>query len=138
MREITHDLIDDARGGRSREVRDMTHATGRSSGRIRSDAIRIAMASALCVATTFSFADAAAQSICLPRKELGKQLERTFSEQPLAYGVTEDGALLEVFSSHDGLTWTLVITVASGQSCVLATGDSWTTLPVRLTRDLPV
>lgn len=116
----------------------MTHLTWRSRDRIRSNVIRMATAGTLGIAATFPLTEAAAQSICLPRKELGKQLEQSFSEQALAYGVTEDGALLEIFSSRDGLTWTLVVTVASGQSCVLATGDSWTTLPVRLTRDLPV
>lgn len=116
----------------------MTHLKPRSRDRIRFDAIRFAAAGALYLAATSPLADAVAQTICLPRKELGKRLEQSFSEQPFAYGVTEDGALLEVFSTRDGLTWTLVITSASGQSCVLATGDSWTTLPVRLKRELPV
>ena len=96
------------------------------------------MAGVLCVAAMFPFAGADAQTVCLSRKVLGTQLERTFSERPFAYGVTDDGALLEIFSTRDGLTWTLVITLANGQSCVLATGESWTTLQARVTRELPV
>ncbi len=90
-------------------------------------AIFVAALVPLALATLTLSADA--QLVCLPRTDLVKELERKFFEKPLAYGVTDSGTLLEIFSSRDGITWTLVVTGPNGRSCVMASGDSWTTLP---------
>ncbi len=58
-------------------------------------------------------------------RESQKQLDSRFSESQVAIGLATNGQLLEVFSTGDGSTWTIVITKPDGMSCVLTTGEGW-------------
>lgn len=73
---------------------------------------------------------AGGQPACFDRTALFAQLDADFAEAPIALGLTDDGALLEVVASPDGRTWTIALTLANGASCVLATGIGWETIPV--------
>ena len=42
---------------------------------------------------------------------------------------TDNGALLELFATADGATWTALVTRANGMSCVVMNGDSWQYTP---------
>ena len=75
----------------------------------------------------FPFNPAAAQQTCGERDKFMNKLERTFAEHPIAMGLTEKGAVLEVFASQHG-SWTFLITLPSGLTCVVASGQSWETL----------
>ncbi len=57
--------------------------------------------------------------------EMMKQLDGRFSESQVAIGLASNGQLIEVFSTGDGSTWTIVITKPDGMSCVLTTGEAW-------------
>ena len=48
-----------------------------------------------------------------------------FSEAPVAIGLTREGHVMEVFSSPDGETWTIVITLPNGTSCMIGAGKHW-------------
>ncbi len=66
---------------------------------------------------------------CLPRAEMLRQLALKYQEAPIAAGLTEtNNIMVEVFSTSDGATWTLVITNVNGTSCVIANGFGWRTL----------
>ena len=58
-----------------------------------------------------------------------QDLKDEFQELQGAYGLVGDKAILELFLSPQGATWTLVITDVSGKSCILAAGDSWEQKP---------
>ena len=73
------------------------------------------------------FNPAAAQQACGERTKFMNKLEETFAERPIAMGLTEKGAVLEVFASQHG-SWTFLITMPSGLTCVVASGRSWETL----------
>jgi hypothetical protein len=62
---------------------------------------------------------------CAPRPELLKQLAKQFHEQPAALGLTSNGSLIEVLTSDDGETWTIMISQPNGSSCLVAAGASW-------------
>ena len=70
-------------------------------------------------------AAATASPPCAPRPELLKQLSKRFNEQPVALGLTNSGSLIEVLTSDDGSTWTIMITQPNGPSCLVAAGASW-------------
>ncbi len=75
---------------------------------------------------------AAAQEAQVPwleRAEIVGQLAARYSEAPTALGLTSDGAVIELFATADGATWTLVITLPNGLSRVVATGESWIKRP---------
>lgn len=62
---------------------------------------------------------------CASRDALAKALELSHGEVPISGGVHGTKHLLEVFSSPDNATWTIVVTETSGVSCVVASGTSW-------------
>ena len=70
-------------------------------------------------------ASASAQSVCTTHPEMAKQLKSRYSEAPVAIGLAVNAGVIEVFSTGDGATWTMVLTLPDGMSCVMATGEAW-------------
>lgn len=68
---------------------------------------------------------AEAQSLDLPRTELVEQLGAQYAEAQAAVGVTDAGGVMEVFTTSDGSTWTLVLTNPDGTSRIIAAGETW-------------
>jgi hypothetical protein len=62
---------------------------------------------------------------CVKRADLIKHLAAKYHEAPAAVGVADNGALLEVFASKSGETWTVMVTMPNGISCMVATGQQW-------------
>jgi hypothetical protein len=67
--------------------------------------------------------------LCHDHADLAGQLERVNSEHPVALGLQTDGSLLEVFSSRDGQTYTVVVTRSDGWSCIVSVGENFEMLP---------
>ncbi|HYD99834.1 MAG TPA: hypothetical protein VEH84_10655 [Alphaproteobacteria bacterium] len=67
--------------------------------------------------------------MCQKRTMIVDQLSGRFSEQPKAVGVTSNGGIVELLSSQDGSTWTLLVTMPDGISCLLAAGVDWIDSP---------
>ncbi len=72
-------------------------------------------------------ANASAQVPCNQRTEIVTQLAGKYKEVPVAIGVTSKGHLVEVLSSENGRTWTIIVTTPDGMSCVVSFGESWHT-----------
>ncbi len=69
---------------------------------------------------------AAAQQVpCAPRDGVLSHLESKYGEVPVAVGVTSAGGLVEVLTTGDGLTWTIIVTLPNGISCMVAAGEGW-------------
>ena len=66
-----------------------------------------------------------AQPACGPRAIMLDWLAANFREAPVALGVTTMGYLMELVTSPDGDTWTLMVTNPRGLSCLLAAGENW-------------
>lgn len=52
-------------------------------------------------------------------------LAKKYGEVPVAIGVTSTGGLIEVLTSSDGSTWTIIISSPNGTSCLVASGEGW-------------
>ncbi len=76
--------------------------------------------------TGFAATSSLAQGACAPRGDLARLLSQRHSEAPVALGLASNGNLMEVFASKLGETWTLVMSMPNGNSCVVAAGESWT------------
>jgi phage/plasmid primase-like uncharacterized protein len=63
--------------------------------------------------------------LCQPNHKLRAYLETKYREQVTAYGVTNNGNLLEILTSKDGETWSLVLLQPNGKACLLAAGEGW-------------
>jgi hypothetical protein len=59
------------------------------------------------------------------RDEIVAQLGARYKETPVAGGIASNGNVLEVFSSADGLSWTIIVTRPDGMSSVIAEGEGW-------------
>ena len=68
---------------------------------------------------------AAAPMYCGPRNDVVAKLADSHHEQPASVALTNDGQLLEVLKSDNGLAWTMLITTPQGLSCVVADGNDW-------------
>jgi hypothetical protein len=80
---------------------------------------------------SFQVTDASAQNACFERGALMKHLDGKFKEAPVAAGLAANGSVLEVFTSPDGVTWTIVLTQPDGATCVMASGESWMGIPLK-------
>ena len=79
------------------------------------------IALALIGITTPSFA----QSACGDRSIILNSLSDKYKEEPSAMGLSHSGSVVEVLMSPTGNTWTLLMTMPSGQSCLVASGEHW-------------
>ena len=73
---------------------------------------------------------AKAQNICTARDEVLGHFDSKYSEAPVAMGLANNGGVIEVLSSGSGNTWTIIITMPNGVTCLLAAGESWESLPL--------
>lgn len=84
---------------------------------------RAAVALALIAATPG--AEAEERAACAARDKVIKRLSEQFGETLKSLGVHKDDAVIEVYSSDDTGTWTILVTRTDGISCLLAAGQRW-------------
>lgn len=98
--------------------------------RVRSPAGRASALAALTIIGALASAPGHTQGMpepCGDWAELTRHLEEGFGEVLVGAGVDNSGRLmLEVYASESG-TWTVVVTVAGGPSCIKAAGQGWQT-----------
>ena len=62
-------------------------------------------------ALTMASAEVAAQPSCNQRDSVIGHLAQKYREAPIAIGVTNQGGLVEVLSTGDGKTWTIIVSM---------------------------
>ncbi len=62
---------------------------------------------------------------CSQRDDVLAQLGNKYKEAPSAVGLANNGGLIEVLTSDDGATWTIIVSMPNGTSCLLAAGENW-------------
>ena len=66
---------------------------------------------------------------CGDRAALIKVLNERYKEKPRALGLSSKGtAVFEIYTSKSG-TWTIVMTMTNGATCIMAAGHSWEDSP---------
>ena len=88
-------------------------------------AVVVAVGATLVSGIALASRPAIAQSASLPRADVVEQLGAQYAETQAAVGVTDEGGVIEVFTTDDGSTWTLVLTTPDGTSRVIAAGETW-------------
>lgn len=94
---------------------------------------------ALIVAAVIGAQPAAAQAAsaapqCGAREAVLDRLSSKYDEHPVSIGVTATGSLLEVLASPEG-TWTIIVTVPGGPTCLVSSGEGWHNAPVQIAQD---
>ena len=73
-----------------------------------------------------SAAPADAQQLqCSQRAIVLTTLSDKYAEKPVAMGLASNGGVLEVLSNNEGGTWTIIVTMPNGVSCMVAAGENW-------------
>lgn len=73
---------------------------------------------------------AAQQQHCAPREHVIERLETRYGETRHAFGLAANGALMEFWANVDTESWTFTVSSASGQMCIIATGENFRTMEV--------
>lgn len=89
----------------------------------------ILLIGAVLVAMFLFSSGALAQSACAERTEVLEQLANKYKEQPRVMGVANNGGVIEILTSPTG-SFTIIITMPNGVSCLVAAGESFEILPV--------
>lgn len=84
----------------------------------------IAAGIAFALALTAVAGAAQAEMLCGEREQIVHELKKTWQEDRTAIGLSNNGGVLEVFSSEEG-TWTLLLTMPEGQTCMIGAGEHW-------------
>ncbi len=66
---------------------------------------------------------------CDQRARVLGHLAQKYKEMPVAIGVTTSGGMVEVLTTGDGGTWTIILSNPNGTSCLVAAGEGWRALP---------
>lgn len=82
---------------------------------------------------SIAYAGAArAAAACQERAAVLAKLARDYSETPVAIGMASNGGVLEVLAAKaGGATFTIIVTMPNGMSCMLASGESFEMLPAQ-------
>lgn len=81
---------------------------------------------ALMLATQHAFAEA--NTTCAPRDQVLERLATAYGETRQSIGLAANNAVLEVFASTESGSWTITVTLPTGQTCVVASGIAFETL----------
>jgi len=66
-----------------------------------------------------------AMPACARRTVVLEYFKKKYREEPVALGLANDGRVLEVLTTRTGSTWTIIMTLPDGRSCVVAAGEGW-------------
>lgn len=104
--------------------------------RLNASILALALAAPLTVAaaTAISSAEAAQGPQCAPREALLQSLSKNYDEAPVNVGVTSTGSLIEVLASPGG-SWTILVTIPGGPTCMVSSGEGWRSAPLQVAQD---
>lgn len=104
-----------------KHLEDRTRKMARNSTTVLFTAAMVMVASGAAAQTQMS---------CSQHSKVVGQFATSYQEVPVAGGLTEDGRLIEVLSSGDGKTWTIIISKSNGETCVMMAGEGWKKLNI--------
>lgn len=79
--------------------------------------------------TALGSAEKQDDSNCGQRTTVLDYLSTKYSEKPIAMGIAANGGLIEVLTSIEGTTFTIIVTMPEGETCMVAAGEGWENLP---------
>jgi hypothetical protein len=67
---------------------------------------------------------------CATRETIVDYLAREYAEHPVAMGLANSGGVIEVLTNAAGTSWTILLTKPDGETCMVAAGEGWESLPM--------
>jgi len=107
----------------------------RPQGRKAAAAAPVLALAGLVLTAPLAVAEPAAQvSQCAAREAIIERLSVKYEEAPVSLGITATGSLLEVLASPSG-SWTIILTLPGGPTCLVTSGEGWRDAPIQLVED---
>lgn len=78
---------------------------------------------AMMLATQHAFAQQARN--CAPRDSVLERLSSRYGESRQSVGLASNNAVIETFASLETGTWTIVVTLNNGMTCLMAAGQGF-------------
>ncbi len=66
--------------------------------------------------------------VCGQRASIIGRLAEKYREAPVAVGVNSAGNMVEILTADDGGTWTIIVSLPNGTSCLIDAGEGWRAL----------
>ncbi|WP_299028384.1 hypothetical protein [uncultured Sulfitobacter sp.] len=82
-------------------------------------------AAAVVYLATTSQVAAQSQRNCGPRDAVVERLAEGYGETRQSVGIGSNNAMVEVFASEETGSWTILVTMPTGVSCLVASGQSF-------------
>jgi hypothetical protein len=73
--------------------------------------------------------NAQAAETCGERQAVIAQLQARYGETRQAIGLGGNNAVMEVFASAETGSWTILVTLPTGRTCLIAAGEAFEALP---------
>ncbi|WP_147127022.1 hypothetical protein [Shimia ponticola] len=86
------------------------------------------MALSVAVAALFIATSAKAQSNCADRAMVVERLGTKYGETRQSVGVAANNSVVETYANDGTGSWSIVVTMPNGQSCLVASGMSYEAL----------
>lgn len=77
-------------------------------------------------------APATAQQNCAPRERVAERLVDRYGETRQSIGLAANNSVVEVWASDEAGTWTITVTMPSGVTCLIASGQAFENLSEEL------
>lgn len=90
--------------------------------------VQLLAAAALTFCALPHVATAQARPICAEREVIVGTLATRYGETAVSIGLGPGNRVIEVFASEETGTWTITVTSVNGTTCLVASGDSYTTV----------
>ena len=68
------------------------------------------------------------QNSCTDRSSALTHLSKNYQEEPVAMGLASSGGIVEVLTDEKGLSWSIIVTMPTGVTCLVASGEGWEAL----------
>lgn len=70
-------------------------------------------------------AASAQRASCANRDLIVERLESKYGESRQSAGLNQQNGMVEIFASTKTGTWTILVTMPNGMSCLMAAGKAW-------------
>ncbi|MEM7270038.1 MAG: hypothetical protein AAF401_12400 [Pseudomonadota bacterium] len=95
----------------------------------KTTAIAAILAAALAVIPT----NAAAQGrVCAERDKIVERLEATHGEVRQSFGLQRNAGVIETYANPDTGSWTIIVSLPTGLSCLVAVGEAYQSDPKKV------
>jgi hypothetical protein len=63
--------------------------------------------------------------VCGERVQIVQRLLEKYGETRQSMGLQQNNGVVEIFASTESGTWTILVTMPNGMSCLVAAGEAW-------------